>query len=184
MESMTKATATRNIQKYLRRLSYEYPSIPRPPLDGIFDTATEDSLKAFQELYGFSPTGRADKETFDTLFLAYSAALRASKRDQILDLFPSTPLGYAIDIGEESITVSVLQLLLGDLTAIFDTLEFREATGVYDESTAENIRRFQRLAKLPVTGKVDLLTWNRLLKEFSNADSAQNTNTTLQGKAF
>ena len=182
MESTTKATATRNIQKYLRRLSYEHPSIPRPPLDGIFDTATEEALKSFQRVYGLTPTGRADKETFDTLFLAYTAAIQASDRSQILDLFPTTPRDYAIDIGEESITVSVLQLLLGELTSVFDTLEFRNATGVYDESTAENIRRFQHLSRLPVTGKVDLLTWNRLLKAFANADSAEYTATTLQGE--
>lgn len=182
MESLTKDTATRNIQRYLRRISYENGNIPRPPIDGIFDTATEDSLKAFQRIYGLTPTGRADRVTFDTLFRAYLADIEKNQRRESLDVFPKEPRNHVIDIGEESLTVSVLQLLLGELTAIFDTLEFYEATGIYDESTAENVRRFQRLSRLPVTGKVDIITWNRILRDYSNTDSAENTNTTLQGR--
>ena len=182
MESLTKDTATRNIQRYLRQLSYENESIPRPPIDGIFDTATEESLKAFQNLYALSPTGRADKVTFDTLFEAYLAAMEKTDRRQTLDVFPKTPRDHVIDIGEESLTVSVLQLILGELTAVFDTLEFYEATGIYDESTAENVRSFQRLSRLPITGKVDLKTWNRILRDYSNTESAEKTDTTLQGR--
>ena len=182
MESVTKPTATRNIQKYLRRLSYDNPAIPRPPLDSIFDTVTEDSLKAFQRIYGLTPTGRADKITFDTLFAAYLAAQRKTDRTQMLDLFPKTPRDYTINIGEKSITVSVLQLLIGELTTLFDTLEFYEPTGTYDESTAENVRRFQRLSRLPVTGAVDLETWNRILRDYSNVESAEETENILQGQ--
>ncbi len=182
MESMTKAAATRNIQRYLRRLSYDNPSIPRPPLDSIFDTATEDSLRAFQRIYGLTPTGRADRATFDALYAAYLLAQRRSDRSQTLDLFPKAPRDYIIDIGEESITVTVLQLLLGELTVLFDVLEFYEATGTYDEATAENVRRFQRLSRLPVTGTVDLATWNRILRDYSNAESAEETETVLQGQ--
>lgn len=182
MEALTKDTATRNIQRYLRRLSYENASIPSPPIDGIFDTATEESLKAFQSLYALSPTGRADKFTFDTLFAAYIAAIEKTDRRQTLDVFPKAPRDYVIDLGEESITVSILQLILAELTSVLDVLEFYEATGIYDESTAENVRRFQRLSRLPITGKVDLTTWNRILRDYSNTDSAEKTDTTLQGR--
>ena len=182
MESMTKDTATRNIQRYLRRLSYENESIPRPPIDGIFDTATEDSLKAFQRIYELAPTGRADRVTFDTLFRAYLSAQAKTDRSQTLDVFPKTPRDHVIDIGERSLTVSVLQLILGELTAVFDVLEFYEATGIYDESTAENVRRFQRLSRLPITGKVDLVTWNRILRDYSNTESSENSDTSLQGR--
>ena len=182
MESMTKATATRNIQRYLRQLSYDNDAIPRPPLDSIFDTATEDSLKAFQRIYGLPPTGRADKATFDTLFAAYVASQRKTDRTQMLDLFPKTPRDHVIDIGEESITVSVLQLILRELTTLFDVLEFYEVTGIYDNATAENVRRFQRLSRLDVTGKVDLETWNRILRDYSNLESSEETDTIPQGK--
>lgn len=183
MESLTKDTATRNIQRYLRRLSYENKNIPRPPLDGIFDTATEDSLKAFQRIYALSPTGRANKETFDALFRAYISSIEKNDRRETLDVFPKVPKDHIIDIGETSLTVSVLQLILRELTALFDTLEFYEVTGIYDEKTAENIRSFQRLSRLPITGKVDLVTWNRILRDYSNAYSAENTDTSLQSDA-
>ena len=35
-----------NLQKYLRAISYADPRITRPPLDGIFDSATEESVLA------------------------------------------------------------------------------------------------------------------------------------------
>ena len=55
--------AVQNLQTYLRRLSYACPEIPPPPVDGIFDSATECSLRAFQELNGLEPTGVADART-------------------------------------------------------------------------------------------------------------------------
>ena len=57
--------AIRNVQRYLRQLSYTDADIPPVPIDGIFGEATENSLIAFQTKNGLSPSGVADRESFD-----------------------------------------------------------------------------------------------------------------------
>lgn len=172
MEELNKRDAVRNLQRYLRYLSYEDDRLPRPPADGIFGSATAEALSEFQKTRGLAATGRADRQTWDMLFNEYSRALERNDRSVRLDFFPKAPNGYSIGIGETSLTVRILQLLLQELTAVFDTLEFSEATGIYDEVTEENIRKFQAAALLPITGRVDLRTWNRILSDYATTESA------------
>lgn len=49
--------------------------------------------------------------------------------------------------------------------------------GIYGEETREGVRIFQALMGIPVTGIVDLITWNILYSEYENA--YENTSDTL-----
>ena len=168
MENVYQYEAVRNIQRYLRALSYENPAISRPPLNGVFGSATESALKEFQSELGLEATGRADKNTFDTLYREYLSASARNDTTAPLDFFPTVPRGYEIDLGERSLTVKILQLLLTELSVVFDTLDDIAMTGIYDEATAQNVRKFQFLSSLPVTGRVDRVTWNRILRDYAN----------------
>ena len=174
-EALTRRDAVRNIQRYLRALSYskEYSDVlsRRPPADGIFEDTTEAAVRAFQESFGLPSTGRVDKATHDALYGEYQKAESRSDRSAQLVLFPTTPDGYSIGIGERSLTVYVIQALLRELSAahdIFEELDESFVNGTYDEATAKSIRDYQRLARLPVTGEVDLLTWNYLITDHKN----------------
>jgi peptidoglycan hydrolase-like protein with peptidoglycan-binding domain len=167
-QPITRPDAIRNLQRYLRRLSFDDPAIPRVPVDGIFEEATEDAVKAFQSLYGLEPTGRADLETWDRIYDAYLRAERAADRTPVTNFFPLYPEGYELSLGESSLTVSLLQLLFQELSVIYDILTFAEVTGVFDDITEQNVRRFQRASLLPDTGRVDLRTWNHILQDYTN----------------
>ena len=69
------AEATLNLQRYLRQLSYHHPEITPPPIDGIFERDTEESLKNFQAMVGLPVTGRADRRTWDALYAMYRASI-------------------------------------------------------------------------------------------------------------
>ena len=60
----TEKDAIRNLQRYLRQLSYTDKDIIAPPIDSIYDRATADSVRSFQRKYGIAETGIANKETF------------------------------------------------------------------------------------------------------------------------
>ena len=167
-QPITRPDAIRNLQRYLRRLSFDNPALLRVPVDGIFESATEDAVRAFQAQYGLPETGRADRATWDRIYDAYLRAERASDRSTTTNFFPRYPEGYELTIGEESLTVSLLQLLLRELSVIYDTLVFAEVTGIFDTETEQNVRRFQQASLLPETGKVDLATWNRILRDYEN----------------
>ena len=50
----------RELQTYLRALSYLHPSIPRVDIDGVFGRETTDAVKAAQRLFRLPPTGIVD----------------------------------------------------------------------------------------------------------------------------
>lgn len=165
--------AVRNLQTYLRRLSLDDPRLPAVPIDGIFDTVTAEAVRIFQEIYALPITGRVDLETWERILKEYRRALVQSDRTPVLHLFPTIPPNYVLRIGEESITVSFLQLLLRELSLVYETLEAEEISGRYGEVTASNVRQFQKRALLPETGEVDLITWNRILRDYNRyAESA------------
>ena len=164
----TRSTAIRNLQRYLRRLSYETNEILPVPVDGIFDTRTEEALSEFQRAYGLPVTGRADRATWELLFLEYRRLTDEQDTVEKVDLFPKNPPNYEASIGEESAFVHLLQSLLFELSILYDTLPEFTLSGQFDESTAEAVREFQRVQGLPITGRVNRATWNRIATEYTN----------------
>lgn len=63
------------IQAMLNALEEAYDSIPAPPLTGILDLATADSLSEFQRLSLLPVTGEVDKITWKHLALHYPLAV-------------------------------------------------------------------------------------------------------------
>ena len=163
----TRDGAVRNLQRYLRRLSYEDKDIPPVPIDGIFDSATEDALLAFQRAYGLPQTGRADRETWERLFSEYERLSAEKDLTERVDLFPKSPQNYETALGEESAFVLVVQYLLSERALIYDAFGEIPQSGRYDEATAAAVAELQRAHSLPATGLVNRATWNRLIRDFT-----------------
>ena len=116
------SAATRDLQRYLRQLSYTEPTIPPPPIDGIFDTRTTEALQSFQRLRGLNATGVADELTWELLYAAYRAALSANSPPLMIAVFPPDPLGYVIGIGSIGFPVTALQYMLRELQHSYSEL--------------------------------------------------------------
>ena len=166
-EPMTKRDAVRNLQRYLRRLSYEENEILPVPVDGIFDTRTEEALTEFQNMMGFSPTGRADESTWNALFAEYERLRRENDRQAFPDFVPKVPPDYVTTRGETGAFITLLQFVLQELGILYDTLPPTSLSGVYDTDTESAVREFQKISRLPVTGLVNRNTWNRLAEEYN-----------------
>ena len=67
-ESGILAEIVQYILSELERL-YTLPEIKR---SGVYDSATADAVKHFQEKNGISPTGRVDRETWDALAIQHN----------------------------------------------------------------------------------------------------------------
>lgn len=158
--------AVANLQRYLRQLAYHTQEIPQVPVDGIFESATRDALQAYQDLVGLPATGVADRETWDRLYLDYLDSVEFYAPPTPVSLFSRSPVGYYMDIGAVGIDVAALQYMLGELTLLY-LLSPPEITGTYDASTADAVRAFQAYFMLPVTGQVDILTWNAVTDRFN-----------------
>ena len=161
------AQATANLQRYLRQLSYHHPEITPPPIDGIFERDTEESLKAFQAMVGLPVTGRADRRTWDALYAMYRASIAENEPPRTVAILPFVAGEILLSEGDEGFTINVLQYMLRELGESLAELEEVEITGIFDENTARAVRLFRVQNGLPEGETVDLVTWNTLVDRFN-----------------
>ena len=159
--------ATLNLQRYLRQLSYHYPQITPPPIDGIFERDTEESLKDFQAMVGLPVTGRAERRTWDALYAMYRASIAENEPPRTVAILPFVAGEILLQKGDDGFTVSVLQYMLRELGESLAELEKIEVSGIFDEPTARAVRLFREQNGLPEGETVDLVTWNTLVDRFN-----------------
>lgn len=159
--------AITNLQRYLRQLSYDEESIGTVPIDGIFESTTEDALREFQRLRGFPITGRADQQTWERLYDDYRSSLSRNSPPRAVTVFPLDPIGYVILPESRDFAVTVLQHMLLELHDLHRELEGVVVTGIYDGQTEDAVRFFQTMNGLPSNGRTDLLTWNTVADQYN-----------------
>lgn len=155
-----------NIQRYLRHLSFHDAGIPTTPIDGIWERETRESLMSFQQSRGLPVTGTVDRRTWDVLKEEYDRSIALNSPPVPLFVFPRSPVGYALSLGDKNYLSVMVQHILDELERIylFKTLS---DSGVYDETTAENIREFQARNMIPESGEVDRETWDALAAQYN-----------------
>lgn len=161
------AQAILNLQRYLRQLSYHYPEITAPPIDGIFESDTERSLREFQALRGLPVTGRADRRTWEELYALYRASLAENEPPRTVAILPFVAGEILLSEGDEGFTINVLQFMLRELGESLIELEEIEINGIFDAKTARAVRLFRQQNRLPEGETVDLVTWNTLVDRFN-----------------
>ena len=166
--SETQVPSITNLQRYLRQLSYDTSDINAPPVDGIAGEDTRSALQSFQALQGLPVTGRADLATWEALYNAYRRSLADNGMPVQISVFPRSPLGFEMQVGTRGFAVATLQYMLQELELYEPTAEQGFPNGVYDVATAEAVKRLQSRSLLPITGRVDLLTWNSLAEQYNS----------------
>ena len=156
------AEATRNLQRYLRQLSFAEETIPSPPIDGVFESATRDALLAFQRSRGLPATGAAALKTWEELYRSWRASVAENAPSERISVFPRTPKNATLRAGSQGFAVSAVQFILRELERVYPEFSKIEVNGIYDPTTEEGVRVFKERNALPITGTVDRLTWNLL----------------------
>ncbi len=167
MQEENKRIAIRNLQRYLRALSYFEERIPAVGIDGFYGEETERAVRAFQELVGLPTNGRVDQKTWEILHAYYLKDQEKHDAPARISHFPRLPEGYTVELGEQQFLVFVIQHALAELAIDYDWSVEVPLTGIYDEPTAAAVRVFQELNSLPATGGVDLATWNALANTYN-----------------
>ena len=152
------------LQKMLRLLARDNDAIPIIAVDGIYESETEGAVIAFQLQNGLEPSGIVDLATWTAITEEYEAKVKLSQSGGLF-IFPYD--SYVTEPGEESDTVKFIQLVISAIEVAYDIFDNSVITGVYDEKTMENVRRFQKINKLPETGLVDRKTWNSLSRSYN-----------------
>lgn len=152
----------RDVQIRLNRISRNYPAIPKIPVtDGIFDDATEDAVRKFQEVFNLRQTGEVDKATWYRIMYIYTSVKRLAELNSE-GLTPdeiSRQYKTELKIGMQSNDVRTLQYFLAVIGAYYAQVTPVDITGYFGEQTERSVKSFQRVYGLPQTGVVDRQTW-------------------------
>ena len=157
------------IQNRLNRISENYPAIPkiRNP-DGVYNTETENAVRAFQKIFSLTQDGVVGRATWYSILRIYSAVKRLAdvesegiSVDEIPDRF-----GQSLSIGSTEEGVRELQYLLRAVSGFVDTIPEIAVDGIFGPRTDEAVRAFQQTYGIPVTGIVDVQTWETLVRAY------------------
>lgn len=159
--------AVRNLQKYLRQISYQYPEITSPPVDGIFESVTRQALIDFQLKKGLIPDGVADRATWDMLFNEYNASMSLHSPPEAINIFPRNVHDYKLKSGDSSVYVLSLQYMLRELHRDYGDKFDIELNGIYDQNTEEAVRHFQTTYGMFPDGEVDKITWDIITRAYN-----------------
>lgn len=150
------------IQNYLINIKNLHPSLPTVYPTGIYDEATRNAVTAFQIIKGLAPTGFVDFRTWDELILENNEYLREFQAPQRIPV--STHDFIDVKIGDQRDIVYVIKTILNSFHRRYTNYAELEVSNTFDEETEEAVKVFQKISMLPVTGIVDINTWNTLIK--------------------
>lgn len=159
--------AIEKLQRYLRQIAHSDGAFSPPPVDGIFDSATEEALRRYQSMTGVPITGSADQETWERLYADYRASLAKNAAPRAVLIFPFAPLEFGFETGSRGFEVEAIQLMLRELGRNYAELENLPVTGEYDQKTTDAVKIFQERSRLEPHGRTDLLTWNTLADQYN-----------------
>ena len=161
--------AVRALQIRLNRISDNYPAIPKIALpDGVFSYDTEDAVREFQRIFDLTPDGVVGKATWYQTQFIYNAVKRLNELDsegislsEVTDQYPD-----GLALGDRGVEVANLQYLIDYLSAFYNTIPPLTIDGVYGAETENALRAVQNTFSLPVTGTLDLDTWETIYRTY------------------
>ncbi len=162
------------VQRYLRELYHDSEGmIPLVNPDGIYGPETTAAVMTFQERAGLPPTGQVDLATWNAIYKEYTEALKRRAKPNSISPFPNEK-SYEIDKGEYSDIVAIVQFMLRTIANAYDQIDGIAPDGVYGDATIKDIRTFQKMHGLPVTGRVDKATWDELADAYNRTNAVEN----------
>lgn len=155
----------RIIQTQLNSISNNYPAIPKilNP-NGIFDVATENAVKTFQQVFFLDETGIVDKSTWYKIKRIFVGVRRLSELNSIGITKEEASLPYSSElmVGSSGDEVRVIQYYLNVIAYFNQSLNNFAIDGIYGEDTANAVSVFQNFYSIAPTGTVDKTTWEKI----------------------
>lgn len=158
------------IQTQLNRIARNYPAIPViPEPNGIFDLATEEAVRKFQQIFGLTQSGEVDKSTWYRIkqyFVGVKSLSDLVSEGLTLEEV-QVPFSTSLREGSQGIGVRTIQYYLNIIAYFNGSLTPPPIDGVFGPSTTQAVREFQNYYGLPATGIVNVATWNVLNRIYS-----------------
>ena len=161
------------IQTSLNRIARNYPAIPKiPVVSGVFDRATEESVREFQRIFGLTADGVVGKATWYELVYLYVGVTGLAELVSQGQMFTNVRFNYTGPLreGDTGGQVRILQYMLAVLAEFDNSLTPIRPDGDFGPTTAQAVREFQKVNGLAVDGVVGQTTWNAVYRAFAQAE--------------
>lgn len=111
--------------------------------------------------WGSNTLGEQGYTAIQILRNYYGSDMYINTAEQVSGV-PSSFPGTNLTIGSTGEKVQQVQEQLDVIAGVYTAIPRITADGVFGEQTAEAVRQFQKIFKLPVTGIIDFATWYRI----------------------
>lgn len=155
------------MQVMLNRIAQNYPAIPRiSPVDGIFGTQTENSVRSFQRIFDLNPDGIVGRSTWYQMVQLYVGVNRLSELESLGQTFYAInwQLPSNLQQGSRGQKVRQLQYLLQVVAEYVPTIPEIRQDGIFGPATQNAVIAYQNFAGLTPDGIVGPATWNSLYR--------------------
>ena len=136
------------------------PGIKQPILTQYCD-GNRVTCPNWMSQWGSCNLGEQGYSAIEILRYYYGSNMYINTAEQVSGV-PSSWPGYNLDIGASGDKVRQVQEQLDTIAGVYTAIPRITADGIYGEATAEAVRQFQSIFKLPVTGVIDFATWYKI----------------------
>ena len=125
-------------------------------------------MRQFQSVFSLPEDGIVGKSTWYAIQFIYNAVKKLNELDSEGIALSEVTQQYGGDsgLGDRGNEVRNIQYLLRYVSEFYATVPSVEIDGVFGPATESAVSAFQRQADLPVTGRVDLATWDALYRTY------------------
>lgn len=149
------------LQKYLINLRNIYPSLLVIYPTGIYDNDTRNDVSEFQMIKGLPTTGVVDINTWNEIIFENEQYLKKTQPPKSVMVSPAA--FEDVKVGDTRDIVYAIKVMLSSMNKKYANYHELEISNLYDEKTKKAVELFQERSMLPVTGIVDVETWNTLV---------------------
>ncbi len=158
--------AVRVYQEMLRTISQATGELPLIGVDGVYGKGTEEATRQLQAMCGLPVTGRVDRATWEAA-AEKSLAIRERNTPPLgIKPFPCTA-GFCIECGAHGNLVLLLQIVLEELSSVYEEFGDIPLTGTLDNRTMRAVRCFQKKNFLAENEEVNKETWDALARQYN-----------------
>ena len=147
----------------LNRIADNFPALPKIyPTDGYYGESTIMTVMEFQRIFNLPITGIIDEATFykiRQIFVAVSKLSELAAVGSIYEEIIEVTQGTLLQ-GDIRPRVELLQYFLDVLSSFYSYIPSVAFTGIFDQQTRAAVLEFQKVMGLPMTGIVDMNTWD------------------------
>jgi peptidoglycan hydrolase-like protein with peptidoglycan-binding domain len=157
------------IQHELNRIGDNYPAIPKiPEVNGIFDAATEEAVRAFQRTFNLAEDGVVGNATWYRIKYVYNSVKGLGElfSEGIAPGEFESPIEAFWQEGDYGPWVRLIQYYVRALSCYYNLTPRIELTGRFGPETTAAVKKLESIFGLPQDGIVDVQTWGRFYQDY------------------